>query len=311
MRASIMGAIIFRLTVLASAILLISSTAHAENGEPKNYVLGDSLSDVGALGITYTNSEPGDPRVWGKVWVQDIPGYTSKSTFCSTCTPDPHAFYYTRKGNNYAVGGTGVLFDTTDLTLSTRTYTDLPSQVSALIHNAGYTLNSTKQDHIFIWIGANDIGYAATLSNYQHSKHVVHLASSTYIDAVSTLAGSCPHCKIYVISIPYLGDTPLAQSEATKQKLNALTLMFNDEIRMLQSRTVTYIEINDILTPQYPGTDQRTWCKIGIDPTHICPSTDNLSGDGSLATIYADPEAHPITTIHAYIAGILKHLFVL
>jgi phospholipase/lecithinase/hemolysin len=317
MRASIMGAIIFRLTVLASAILLISSTAHAATGEPKNYVLGDSLSDVGALGITYTNSqyEPGYPRVWGKVWVQDIPEYASTSTFClaSTCPPDPQVppFYYTQKGNNYAVGGAGVLFDTTDLTLSNRTYTDLPSQVSALIHNAGYTPSSNKQDHIFIWIGGNDIAYAAALLNDEASKSVVRAASSAYTNAVSALAGACPQCKIYVISIPYLGDTPLAQWEASKRKLNALTHMFNDEISILQSSRVTYIEINQYLNAQNLGTDLRTWCTTGIDPGHICPSPENPIKAGSSATIYADPAAHPITTIHAYIAGILKHLFVL
>ena len=312
MRANNVCGIIFRLTVLASSIFLMSPTAHAANGEPTNYVLGDSLSDVGALGITYTNSEPGSPRVWGKVWVQDIPEYRSTSTFCldRTCTPDPQAFYYTRKGNNYAVGGAGVLFSSSDLNLINLANTDLPSQVSALIHNAGYTPSSTKKDHIFVWMGGDDIAYAAALSNDHHSKHIVHLASSTYIEAVRTLAGACPHCKIYVISIPYLGETPLAQWEATKHKLNALTHLFNDEIRILQSSSVTYIEINHFLNAQNLGTDLRTWCTTGIDPVHICPSTENPLKDGSSATIYADPAAHPITAIHAHIAGILKHLFV-
>ena len=311
MRANNVCGIIFRLTVLASSIFLMSPTAHAANGEPTNYVLGDSLSDVGALGITYTNSEPGSPRVWGKVWVQDIPEYRSTSTFCldRTCTPDPQAFYYTRKGNNYAVGGAGVLFSSSDLGLINLANTDLPSQVAALIHNAGYTPSSNKHDHIFVWIGANDIAFAAQLSS--HSKLFVHEAASTYVAAVSTLGGACPLCNIYVISIPYLGDTPLAQWEATKQKLNALTHMFNDEISMLQSSRVTYIEINHFLNAQNLGTDLRTWCTTGIDPGHICPSTENLIKAGPSATIYADPAAHPITTIHAYIAGILKHLFVL
>ena len=314
MRTSTGREILFRLTVLVSSIFLITSTANAENGEPANYVLGDSLSDAGALGITYTNSEPGPPRVWGKVWVQDIPEYTSKSTFCrdqvcngSSDTTAP--FYYTRHGNNYAVGGAGVLFSSSDLGLINLANTDLPSQVSALIHNAGYTQSSNKHDHIFVWIGANDIAFAAQLSS--HSKLFVHEAASTYVAAVSALAGACPLCKIYVISIPYLGDTPLAQWEATKHKLNALTRMFNEEISMLQSSRVTYIEINHFLNAQNLGTDLRTWCTTGIDPGHICPSTENLIKAGPSATIYADPAAHPITTIHAYIAGILKHLFVL
>ena len=139
----------------------------------------------------------------------------------------------------------------------------------------------------------------------------MHEAAATYIAAVSALAGACPHCKIYVISIPYLGDTPLAQWEATKHKLNALTHMFNDEISILQSSSVTYIEINHFLNAQNLGTDLKTWCTTGIDPDHICPSANNPLKDGLSATIYADPAAHPITTIHAYIAGILKHLFVL
>ena len=304
---------IFGLTVLASSMFLLAPTVHAANGEPTNYVLGDSLSDVGALGMTYTNSEPSVPRVWGKVWLQDIPDYTSTSTLCldRTCTPDPQVFYYTRTGNNYAVGGAGVLFPSSDLKRRNLAHTDLPSQVSALIHNAGYTPSSHKKDHIFVWIGGNDIAYAAALSNDHHSQHVVHLASSTYSEAVRALAGACPHCKIYVISIPYLGDTPLAQWEATKHKLNALTRMFNDEIRLLHSTSVTYIEINQYLNAQNLGTDLRTWCTTGIDPAHICPSETNPLNDGNSATIYADPAAHPITTIHAYIAGILKHLFVL
>ena len=241
MRANKVCAIILRLTVLAVSIFLTSPTVHAANGEPTNYVLGDSLSDVGALGITYTNSEPSVPRVLGKVWVQDIPDYTSTSTLClaPTCTPDPQAFYYTRTGNNYAVGGAGVLFPSSDLKRRNLAHTDLPSQVSALTHNAGYTPSSHKKDHIFVWIGGNDIAYAAALSNDHHSQHVVHLASSTYSEAVRTLAEACPYCKMYVIAIPYLGDTPLAQWEATKHKLNALTRNFNDEIRLLHSSSVT------------------------------------------------------------------------
>ena len=314
MLTSTVREILFRLAVLVSSIFLMTATANAENGESANYVLGDSLSDVGALGLTYTNAEQVSLQQWifGKVWVQDIPGYKSQSTFCRdrTCTGSSQApFYYTRHGNNYAVGGAGVLFPSSDLLLMNLSNTDLPSQVSALIHNAGYTSSSNKQDHIFVWIGANDIAFAAQLSN--HSKLFVHEAASTYVAAVSALAGACPLCNIYVISIPYLGDTPLAQWEATKLKLNALTHMFNDEISMLQSSHVTYIEINHFLNAHNLGTDLRTWCTTGIDPDHICPSTHNPLKDGSSATIYADPAAHPITTIHAYIAGILKHLFVL
>ena len=310
--------ILFSLTVLVSSIFLMTSTANAENDEPANYVLGDSLSDVGALGMTYTNAEQVSPHEWifGKVWVQDIPDYTSKSTFCrdqvckgSSDTTAP--FYYTHPGNNYAVGGAGVLFPSMDLNLPNLANTDLPSQVSALIHNAGYTKHPNKKDHIFVWIGGNDIAFAAAMSKYQDSKNLVHLASSRYIDAVSTLAGACPHCTIYVISIPYLGNTPLAQWEVPKRKLNALTDMFNDEISILQSNRVTYIEINHFLNAQNLGTDLRTWCTTGIDPSLICPSLTNPIKDGPSATIYADPAAHPITTIHAYLAGILKHLFVL
>ena len=158
MRTSTGREILFRLTVLVSSIFLMTSTAHAEHSEPVNYVLGDSLSDVGALGMTYTNAEQVSvsPQQWifGKVWVQDIPEYTSKSTFCrdqvckgSSDTTAP--FYYTRHGNNYAVGGAGVLFSSSDLGLINLANTDLPSQVSALIHNAGYTPSSNKQDRIF------------------------------------------------------------------------------------------------------------------------------------------------------------------
>jgi phospholipase/lecithinase/hemolysin len=305
MLASTMRGLFFKLAVVSS-IVLVTSTAHAEN-----YVLGDSLSDVGALGITYTNSEPGSPRVWGKVWVQDIPDYKSSSTFCrdTNCTPDPQAFYFTHHGNNYAVGGAGILFPSSDLNLINLANTDLSSQVSALIHNAGYTPRSNKKDHIFVWIGGNDIAYAATFKHDRVSKYLVQEASTTYIDAVSALAGACPQCKIYVLSIPYLGDTPLAQWEATKQKLNALTHMFNDEISILQSRNVTFVEINHFLNAQNLGTNLRTWCTTGIDPAHICPSAENPLKDGSSATIYADPAAHPVTAVHAYIAGILKHLF--
>ena len=312
MLASTVREIIFRLSVLVSSIVLITSTAYAVDSEPTNYVLGDSLSDVGALGITYTNSEPGSPRIWGKVWVQNIPEYASKSTLCRdlTCSPDPQAFYYTHQGNNYAVGGAGILFPSSDLNLINLAHTDLPSQVSGLIHNAGYSPRANKKDHIFIWIGGNDIAYAAAFKKDQLSKYVVHEASTTYINAVSALSEACPQCKIYIISIPYLGNTPLAQWEAPKQKLNALTHMFNDAISILQSRSVTYIEINNVLNAQNLGIDLRTWCTTGIDPIHICPSPENPIKDGHSATIYADPAAHPITTIHAYIAGVLKHFFV-
>ena len=64
MLTSTVREVLFRLTVLVSSIFLMASTANAENSKPANYVLGDSLADVGALGITYTNAEQAPPQQW-------------------------------------------------------------------------------------------------------------------------------------------------------------------------------------------------------------------------------------------------------
>ncbi len=105
MHLSTVRVILFSLAVLVSSMILMTSAAKAAD-----YVLGDSLSDAGALGITYTNPASVSPWIWGTVWVQDIPGYTSTPVFCNApqCAFNSQAFYYTNlTGNNYAVGGAG------------------------------------------------------------------------------------------------------------------------------------------------------------------------------------------------------------
>ncbi len=198
-------------------------------------------------------------------------------------------------------------FDSPDARLKFN-YTDLPSQVSAVIYNAGYSAsNSSKNDHIFIWIGANDIFAAAQYKDSTTSLNLVTYASATYIAAVSTLTGACPQCKVYVLSIPDLGKTPLAlaQPGAYQQKLSDLTAVFNAAIMSLQSGRVQYIN-SDHYFINY-GYDTRTVCAKLIDPNHVCGASNNPITDPT-ATQFADP-VHPTTAMHAYLAGFLKPLF--
>ncbi|MBI3808439.1 MAG: hypothetical protein HY281_13160 [Nitrospirae bacterium] len=295
----------YRLALLVLCMFLLTSPATATD-----YVLGDSLSDAGALGMTYTNPTSVSPWVAGKVWVQDIPRYTSIPVFCNDakCKLDPQSFYYAHlNGNNYAVGGAGVTFDSPDAKPANN-YTDLSSQVSALIHNAGYTVsNASKKDHVFVWIGVNDIIAAAQYKDPTVSLNLVTYASATYIAVVSKLAGACPQCKIYIFSIPDLGKTPraLAQSGTAQQELSDLTAQFNAAIMSLQTGTVQYIDTNPYFITY--GYDTRTVCSKGIDPNHVCGGSNNPITD-PIATQFADP-VHPTTAMHAYLARLLKGLF--
>lgn len=113
------------------------------NADATIYSLGDSLSDAGALGFTYTNPVTLSPMAEGNVWVQ----YLGNSTpaFCNDprhCTFDRNSYYYSSTGNNYAVGGAGVTFDSTDARLP-RNYTSLHYQIVALLHHLSARLRQS------------------------------------------------------------------------------------------------------------------------------------------------------------------------
>jgi len=277
------------------------------NANATIYNVGDSLSDAGALGFTYTNPVSTKPLVEGKVWVQ----YLSNSipAFCDDpkhCKFNNETFYYSDTGNNYAVGGAGVTFDSTDARLA-RNFTNLHSQIDALTHN--HKLG--KDDIVTIWMGANDI-FASTADPYTSST-VVKETAKIFQSEVRKLSklGS----KIVVITIPDLGQTPLGLSSADGGGfLSELTNIYNSEIVKLASiKNVNVIDSNalfEILIGSGNFDNSDIYCYAIIDPNHVCGNKRTnpiMASSSNLPFIYADP-VHPSNAVQKWIADTLQNL---
>jgi phospholipase/lecithinase/hemolysin len=274
------------------------------------YSLGDSLSDAGALGFTYTNPTNSEPLAEGNVWVQ----YIAKSTpaFCNDvkhCKFDRETFYYSSMGNNYAVGGAGVTFDSTDA-LTSRNFTSLHFQIEALKHNH----KLKKDDVITVWIGANDILAAAFEPTFEPAASLAYVSRAGEIFKEELTGLSNTGAKLFVITIPKLGMTPLGAATNGVDFLNQLTDIFNQKISKLANlKNVTIIDSNvyfsDVLTSREFDTS-NTYCSAIIDPVHQCGNIDTnpITGETSgVPFVFADP-IHPSNAVHRYIGEKLKSL---
>jgi outer membrane lipase/esterase len=274
------------------------------------YSLGDSLSDAGALGFTYTNPTSLDPLAEGNVWLQ----YIAKSTpaFCNDfkhCKLDKETFYYSRIGNNYAVGGSGVTFDSTDAQ-NPKSFTSLHFQIEALKHNH----KLKNEDVITVWIGANDILAAAFEPTFNPAKSVAYVSRAGEIFKEEVTELSKTGAKLFVITIPELGLTPLGDMTNGVDFLNQLTVLFNQKIsKLAKIKNVTIIDSNvyfgDVLTSRDFDTSNIYCSTAIIDFDHQCGdvATNPIIGDSGVPFVFADP-IHPSNAVHRYIGEKLKSL---
>lgn len=268
------------------------------------YTLGDSLSDAGALGLTYTDPTAVSPLTEGKVWVQYLTD--SVPAFCNdpnACPLNSSTLYYSKPGNNFAVGGAGVTFDSPDARAQ-KSYTDLHSQVYALLHGR----NLTRDDVVTIWIGANDILDAAR--HPSSSASYISAVVRTFQSELATLAAGVNGARIFVFTLPDLGTTPLGLSMSDGGKLlTELTAAFNQGISAVGESNVKIIDSTPIFTRliQVMATSS-VYCSKIIDPRHLCGNPSNplasaLSAQAPL--LFADP-LHPSHAAHQYIANELS-----
>lgn len=265
------------------------------------YTIGDSLSDAGALGFTYTNPVAIRPLREGNVWVQYLTN--SVPAFCNDprhCRLDHQSFYYSSRGNNYAVGGAGINFDSTDIPLAP-SYTSLHYQVEALMHNHALT----PDDVVTVWMGANDIIAAATDPSLGGVNFVMQ-AATTLKREVVRLARS--GAKVIVMTIPDIGATPLGMNSPSDvaQGLTELTAAFNRAIGGLGNvQNVTVVDSNRLyqqllLSGGFDNTG--IYCNTIIDPNNMCGSPANplqvIHPEPPL--VYADP-IHPSNAAHQWI----------
>lgn len=281
---------------------LLAATAPAANAEI--YTLGDSLSDAGSLGITYTDPSSVNPLVAGKTWIQDLT--SSTPAFCNDhkqCSWDPRTYYY-RDGNNYAVGGAGVMFDSTDAR-TPNTFTSLGSQVSALI-NSGKLRGG---DAITVLMGANDVLAAA--AKPASSQSVVVNAATSFVRYVAALAAQPSHPHVYVFTLPDLGQTPFGRSTADGgASLSQLAQVFNSEITAgLRNTSGVKFVISGAIFGELSQQllNYPIYCAKVIDTTHACGSTANPVLLGPVNLMFADP-LHPSRVAHAMIADRVKNV---
>ena len=293
---------------LLSAALVAGLSLGFGQANATIYTIGDSLSDAGALGFTYTNPVALRPLREGNVWVQYLTN--SVPAFCNDprhCKLDQQTFYYSSRGNNYAVGGAGINFDSTDIPL-VQSYTSLHYQVEALIHNHQLTPN----DVVTVWIGANDIIAAATDPTLGGVKFVMQ-AATTMKREVARLARSGAH--VIVISIPDIGATPLGFNSppGVAQGLTELTHVFNAAITgLVNFKNVTLIDSNQLyqqllLSGEFDNT--AIYCNTIIDPNNICGSAANplQVNKPEPPLVYADP-IHPSNAAHRWIGELMRTL---
>jgi outer membrane lipase/esterase len=293
---------------LFSAALVASLSLGFGQANATIFTIGDSLSDAGALGFTYTNPVALSPLREGNVWVQHLTN--SVPAFCNDpkhCRLDNDTFYYSSRGNNYAVGGAGINFDSTDIPLA-QSFTSLHYQVEALTHNHKLTPN----DVVTVWIGANDIIAAATDPTLGGVSFVMQ-AATTMKREVARLARSGGN--VIVLSIPDIGTTPLGLNSSTDvaRSLSELTNVFNGEISGLANlKNVKLIDSKQIyqqLLQSGEFDNTAIYCNAIIDPNNICGSAANplQVNKPEPPLVFADP-IHPSNAAHRWIGDFMKKL---
>ena len=140
-----------RLTALVGAMLLsagLSATPLLAAPISQIYSFGDSTTDVGAAGERYTSQ--------GRLWIESLGARLGHpSTPARLISQDSNGdFVLTPNGgNNYAVGGAGVV-----------PYPDNASlEQQITVFNQDHA-RFKRNDLVFIWIGENDLGAASTQS---------------------------------------------------------------------------------------------------------------------------------------------------
>lgn len=296
--------IAIRLTYFVTALLFACPAANATI-----YTLGDSLSDTGALGFTYTNPVKLSPMVEGNIWIQyitnSIPAFCNDPKHCKLDLDDK-TYYYSARGNNYAVGGAGITFDSTDVALAI-SYTSLRYQIDALVHNH----QLSNEDVITVWMGANDIFAAANAPNPNKSQQLVKDAAKIFRSEISKLAKF--GAKIYVLTIPDLGLTPLGASTPDAGVfLTDLTNLFNTNISDLANvKNVKLIDSNSFIAQLLTSSqfdNSNIYCQVIIDPSHICGnpgSNPEIVNQPQLPYIFADP-IHPSHAGHKWIGQTIQ-----
>jgi phospholipase/lecithinase/hemolysin len=287
--------------------------------EARVFVLGDSLSDAGALYATdssskrFTYTDPNiqhnnGTKLGGKVWSEYIsdpatkyPAYTCLSGYSNIALK-----------HNLAVGGSLITASSGD---AQGCYpSDLTSQINALP-----LLGSN--DTVIIWIGANDIFQAA----YKGKEGLVNEAVQIYLDGLTALNSRCTNCKIWIISVPHLAYTPEAQfvKKGFAKTLNRLTDSFNNSISdAINSGTFGNTQFFDInpfydqfISGQLKGfygqfvsyiSTYNYYChftdpQASIDPSHICTQKD----PSQPYNIFADL-VHPSSYMHHEIYHIFQ-----
>lgn len=175
--------------LLLSIVLFFSNLTNAAT-----YLIGDSLSDPGMLGFTFT-----DPLInkyaslkagYGKVWTN---------------------YFYI---NNFAVGGSGITFSSP---YSKTQDTSMRGQISNLS-------NITSEDTVIIFIGANDLLKCAQ-TNCKSIEEIIGTFASNINPLIEEGA------KIYVIKMP--ASLPFSPGGKLYKNFNSLVMTFNRYIDSL------------------------------------------------------------------------------
>jgi len=281
-----------KLTLKFVFTIFLSLFALANTVNATTYIFGDSLSDTGALGFTYTNiyrknlSDYKPP-----IWVNDFfKNQNVNPVYCPTCRLNSNNFYYQTPGTtNYAVGGAGILIDSTEIgTPRGNSHTRFADQVAAFNYNGG----AKSGDSIIVWIGANDI-------LQQPSSNTLDRIIYEFKKQISNLNRISPNAKIYVITLPLFD-----------QSLSSQISSFNSGINFMPNSNWYYIVNGDVLVQsakyQYDtGQLGLTACNLTIDKNNLCPSPSNpIIYNGY--TLLAD-NLHPSQYTHSIIANTLGH----
>lgn len=247
------------------------------------YLIGDSLSDPGSLGFTFTDplinksggsisSSVTNLAGTGKVWTN----YFSE-IYC-TAYSDPNC-------TNYAFAGAGVTFSSPFSNIDTSMF----GQMNAL------PLLS-KGDNVIIWIGANDL-----MKSAQNNGKGIDQIIATFKNNISILKRS--NAKIYIMEIPaLLASSPNVTSSHLSASLLSVIGQFNAAIESIKGiRFISSTAIDQCFPND--GLPQSV-CQKNISPNQVCGSQNN-----KLATIdlnnkflFAD-SIHPSSYTHNYAAS--------
>jgi len=286
---------------LSAVVVALSMSQAAQADYTGVTVFGDSLSDAGTFGASFTTN-PG--RVWSKLVSSELGGSSTPAQLFNGTG------YTATGGNIWAQGGATVASSGYGVPMAE----SVSTQLATYLASTGGTASSNRL--YALWAGANDV--FTQLTAYGAGSITTTQLQANVVTAAQTMAGLVQQLQnagarnIIVVNLPDMGQTPeaLVSGATTAAALSNLSALYNYTLQ----NTMTTLGVNTLVLNSYglfseiianPSAFGFTVGNTGVACTTssslTCTPATLVSPNAATTYLFAD-SVHPTTAGHQIVA---------